>query len=101
MKPAAQRTADDRESRTLEDWGVDLSVVIPVRDEADSLPQLYEELTAVLAALAQRSEILFIDDGSRDGSGALLARRSALSPCAARSAKRRPWPPASSTPAAR
>jgi len=74
MKPAAQRTADDRESRTLEDWGVDLSVVIPVRDEADSLPQLYEELTAVLAALAQRSEILFIDDGSRDGSGALLER---------------------------
>ena len=74
MNPAAQLTADDRERRTLEDWGVDLSVVIPVRDEADSLPQLYEELSAVLASLPHRSEVLFVDDGSRDGSGALLAR---------------------------
>ena len=74
MTPATQLTADDRERRTLEDWGVDLSVVIPVRDEADSLPQLYEELTAVLATLPHRSEVLFVDDGSRDASGTLVAR---------------------------
>jgi len=73
MNPESQLTADDRERRTLEDWGVDLSVVIPVRDEADSLPQLYEELSSVLAALPHRSEVLFVDDGSKDGSGALLA----------------------------
>ncbi len=74
MTPAARLTADDRERRTLEDWGVDLSVVVPVRDEADSLPQLYEELAEVLATLPHRSELLFVDDGSRDGSAEIVAR---------------------------
>ncbi len=44
-----------------------LSIVIPVYNERESLPPLYEELKAALEPLPP-SEIIFIDDGSRDGS---------------------------------
>lgn len=43
-----------------------LSVVIPYRDEAGSLALLYAELVSVLDALPFESEILFVDDASRD-----------------------------------
>ena len=49
-----------------------LSVVIPVRDEIDSLVPLHRELGAALARVAGRVEIIFVDDGSRDGSLACL-----------------------------
>jgi glycosyltransferase involved in cell wall biosynthesis len=47
---------------------VDLSVVVPVRDEADNLGELHRELAAALRATGLSYEILFVDDGSRDGS---------------------------------
>ena len=50
----------------------ELSVVIPVYDEAESLPLLYEELRETLGALPWTAEIIFVDDGSRDGSTAVL-----------------------------
>ena len=43
-----------------------LSVVIPFRDEAPSLRDLYSELAEVLDELPFESEILFVDDESRD-----------------------------------
>ena len=46
----------------------ELSVVVPVLDEVESLPTLYRELTAVLEALGRTYELIFVDDGSRDGS---------------------------------
>jgi len=51
---------------------LDVSVVVPVRDEAASLPQLVRELRAALDASGGSWEALFVDDASRDGSGALL-----------------------------
>ena len=45
-----------------------LSLVIPVYNEADSLRPLVEEIDAALAAAGQRFEIVFVDDGSTDGS---------------------------------
>jgi dolichol-phosphate mannosyltransferase len=50
-----------------------LSVVVPVYNEREVLPAFYERLAATLASLPCASEIIFVDDGSRDGSGALLA----------------------------
>jgi glycosyltransferase involved in cell wall biosynthesis len=47
---------------------VELSVVLPVLDEADSLGLLYRELTEVLEGLGRPYELIFVDDGSRDGS---------------------------------
>lgn len=49
-----------------------LAVVIPVFDEEDSLRPLHAELDAALASLAGGAEILFVDDGSRDGSLAVM-----------------------------
>ncbi|MCM8750109.1 glycosyltransferase family 2 protein [Thermomicrobiaceae bacterium CFH 74404] len=49
-----------------------LSVVVPVYDEAESLPLLYEELRETLSTLPWPAEIIFVDDGSRDGSTAVL-----------------------------
>ena len=51
-----------------------LSVVVPVYNEQEVLPEFHRRLGAALAALPAKSEIIYIDDGSRDGSRALLAR---------------------------
>jgi len=46
----------------------DLSVVIPVYNEEENLPVLWEELRGVLEGLGLAVEVIFVDDGSRDGS---------------------------------
>ena len=50
-----------------------LTVVVPVFNEQESLPEFHRRLSAVLDGLALTSEVLFVDDGSGDGSRALLA----------------------------
>jgi len=45
-----------------------LSIVIPVYDESESIPELYSALKSSLTPLGETYEILFVDDGSRDGS---------------------------------
>ena len=44
-----------------------LSVVIPVFNEAESVPKLYEALAKVAGDLPGAWEFIFVDDGSRDG----------------------------------
>jgi dolichol-phosphate mannosyltransferase len=46
----------------------ELSIVIPLYNEVDNLNRLYEELVQVLEKTKKLSEIIFVDDGSRDGS---------------------------------
>ena len=50
-----------------------LSVVIPFRDEAPSLAELHAELARVLDGFAFESEIIFVDDGSTDAGGTVVA----------------------------
>jgi glycosyltransferase involved in cell wall biosynthesis len=45
-----------------------LSVVIPLYNEAESLMELHGKITDVLNRLRLRAEIVFVDDGSTDGS---------------------------------
>jgi glycosyltransferase involved in cell wall biosynthesis len=45
-----------------------LSVVIPVYNEQHNINELYNRLTKVISGLAKSYEIIFVDDGSRDGS---------------------------------
>ena len=45
---------------------MDVSVVIPFLDEEGSLPELYEQLTEVLASTKWSYELIFVDDGSQD-----------------------------------
>ena len=49
------------------------SVVIPVKDEAGSLPFLHKELTDVLRRLKKSYEVIFVDDGSSDASHETLS----------------------------
>lgn len=53
---------------------VSLSVVIPLLNEADGLPELYAALDAALSPHAGASELIFVDDGSTDGSFDVLKR---------------------------
>lgn len=57
-----------------------LSVVVPLFDEEENLPALDAEIHAALAAIGAPYEILYVDDGSRDGSLAALARLAAADP---------------------
>ena len=50
---------------------MNISAVVPVYNEVDSLPELHRELAAILPADG-RHEIIYIDDGSSDGSAAVL-----------------------------
>lgn len=54
-----------------------LTIVIPVYNEVDSIQKLHAELGEVLATLPHEAELLFIDDGSRDGSDEVLRRLAA------------------------
>jgi glycosyltransferase involved in cell wall biosynthesis len=51
-----------------------ISVVIPVRDEEQSVGPLLGELAAALEPLEQPWEAVFVDDGSADGTYAALVR---------------------------
>lgn len=47
---------------------LEISIVVPVLNERESLPHLHKELTDTLNAVGKSYEIIFVDDGSTDGS---------------------------------
>jgi dolichol-phosphate mannosyltransferase len=49
------------------DFQLRLSVVVPVHDEIESIEPLYRELFETIGSLPGGVELLFVDDGSRDG----------------------------------
>ena len=49
-----------------------ISIVIPVYNEQEGLPLLFERLYAALDALGRSYEVVFVDDGSTDRSVAVL-----------------------------
>ncbi|MGB5932197.1 MAG: glycosyltransferase [Anaerolineae bacterium] len=52
--------------------GLDISVVIPLLDEEENIAFLHSSLHDVLEETGKGYEIIFVDDGSRDGSFAVL-----------------------------
>lgn len=53
--------------RSPEDADLDVTVLVPVLDEAPTVEELSRRVAAVLEGLGHRFEIVFVDDGSRDG----------------------------------
>ena len=51
-----------------------LSVVVPVYNEQDNIEAVYRSTVETLDSIGQPWEILFVDDGSADGTGAVLDR---------------------------
>jgi glycosyltransferase involved in cell wall biosynthesis len=51
-----------------------ISIVVPVRDEQESIDPLYRELCDVLDEARDEWEVVYVDDGSLDGTFATLVR---------------------------
>lgn len=45
-----------------------VSIIVPIYNEVENIPKLYERLLPVLDELQQEVEVVLVDDGSRDGS---------------------------------
>jgi glycosyltransferase involved in cell wall biosynthesis len=45
-----------------------ISVTVPIFNEADNIPLLYEQVRAALSSLGRRWELVLVNDGSTDGS---------------------------------
>src|SRR3989454_11441283 len=54
--------------------GEAVSVILPVMNERDNLEPLHARLTAALKPLGRDYEIVFVDDGSTDGSWDVMKR---------------------------
>jgi glycosyltransferase involved in cell wall biosynthesis len=57
---------------SLNSQEVELSVIVPLYEEEANLPVLYERLRAAVDALGRTYELIFINDGSTDRTGALI-----------------------------
>ncbi|MHB0913142.1 MAG: glycosyltransferase family 2 protein [Armatimonadota bacterium] len=51
---------------------LDFSVIVPVYNEEQNLEPLYDSIKPVLDGMERTSEVIFIDDGSRDGTYEVL-----------------------------
>ncbi len=54
------------------DKRIDISIVVPLFNEEESITELYQKLRRVLSSIGGTYEIIFIDDGSRDDSFRIL-----------------------------
>jgi dolichol-phosphate mannosyltransferase len=64
----------------LQDAAPEISVVVPIFNEERTLAELHRRLSSVLAAATRAYEIVFVNDGSHDGSLAALRALGASDP---------------------
>lgn len=57
---------------------MDVSIIVPIYNEVDNIAPLYQQLDKELSPLSRQYEILFIDDGSTDGSNQRLQELAVL-----------------------
>ncbi len=74
-RPSPAQTEPDADEISL-----DVSVLVPVLNEADTVRELAERVAAELERLGRTFEILFVDDGSNDGTSAQVRAAHAVDP---------------------
>lgn len=71
-KPTAQQHRQEQKPQVQHHHqghkGIDISVVIPLYNEEESLKELHQQLRSTLQRMRVRYELLFVDDGSTDRS---------------------------------
>jgi glycosyltransferase involved in cell wall biosynthesis len=72
QRPPQQRQRERRQQQRPRPRGTEVSVVIPLYNEEQSLRELYEGLRRGLSFTGGRYEIIFVDDGSTDNSARVL-----------------------------
>jgi glycosyltransferase involved in cell wall biosynthesis len=81
VAPAAAPDIEAIRAELFEPGGeVDVSVVVPAYDEAESLPELIDRIDQSLSPITSKFEVLVIDDGSMDGTKQLLDELKATRP---------------------
>jgi glycosyltransferase involved in cell wall biosynthesis len=74
-KNQERRDSIERNSDRKDNWFPSISVVIPMLNEEESLPELIARLEGVLEKQTRgRYEVIFIDDGSTDSSYEIIRR---------------------------
>ena len=66
--------------RNLSTTPPDVSIVVPIYNEFDNLPDLVERIAQAMAGQALSFELLAVDDGSKDGSADRLRELAATRP---------------------
>lgn len=60
---------------------IDISVVVPLYNEVESLPELHSWIKGVMKEHNYSYEVIFVDDGSKDGSWKVVEELHAIDPC--------------------
>ena len=72
----SERTSE--ENGTISAIVPDVSVVVPIHNEVESLPLLLEAIASTLSSTQINYEIICVDDGSTDGSGEFLKQEAQI-----------------------
>ena len=64
---------EERESNTVDDTIVDISIVVPIYNEVENIPELVERTFLVMEGVGRPFEMILVDDGSTDGSEAIYS----------------------------
>ncbi len=59
---------------------IDISIVVPIYNEEQIIPELYERLAKAAKKISENYELIFVNDGSRDRSFEELVKLTALDP---------------------
>lgn len=55
---------------------IEISIIVPIYNESQNIPILHDEIKAVMESMGKEYEVIFVDDGSTDGTLSILTNLS-------------------------